>query len=208
MRSWMNSRRTAENSLDYLRNWKSRTGNKILGYFCTNTPEEIIHAAGLLPGPDLELPHKHLSGRPASPELQLLARSKQPGSRPAGRPKLPGRDGLSRTPAIPFSASRISGRKTSVSLSTGMSFSPSSCTRRAPAPICFRSSPAFARGSKHSSAVRSADREPQKFHFSLQPKPGPPEGALPPPPGGSGSFYRLANPGHRSMRRLHAQGGV
>lgn len=40
---------TAENSLDYLRNWKSRTGNKILGYFCTNTPEEIIHAAGLLP---------------------------------------------------------------------------------------------------------------------------------------------------------------
>ncbi len=40
---------TAANSLDYLREWKSRTGNKILGYFCTNTPEEIIHAAGFLP---------------------------------------------------------------------------------------------------------------------------------------------------------------
>ena len=39
----------AANSLDYLRNWKSRTGNRILGYFCTNTPEEIIHAAGFLP---------------------------------------------------------------------------------------------------------------------------------------------------------------
>jgi len=40
---------TAANSLDYLRDWKSRTGKKILGYFCTNTPEEIIHAAGFLP---------------------------------------------------------------------------------------------------------------------------------------------------------------
>jgi benzoyl-CoA reductase subunit C len=42
-------RETADNSADYLRNWKSRTGKRILGYFCTNTPEEIIHAAGLLP---------------------------------------------------------------------------------------------------------------------------------------------------------------
>lgn len=40
---------TAANSPDYLRSWKARTGKKILGYFCTNTPEEIIHAAGLLP---------------------------------------------------------------------------------------------------------------------------------------------------------------
>ena len=40
---------TAANSLDYLQHWKSRTGRKILGYFCTNTPEEIIHAAGFLP---------------------------------------------------------------------------------------------------------------------------------------------------------------
>lgn len=40
---------TAANSPDFLRTWKARTGKKILGYFCTNTPEEIIHAAGLLP---------------------------------------------------------------------------------------------------------------------------------------------------------------
>lgn len=39
----------AANSLDYLRSWKSRTGKRILGYFCTNTPEELIHAAGFLP---------------------------------------------------------------------------------------------------------------------------------------------------------------
>ena len=33
----------------YLKNWKAKTGKKILGYFCTNTPEEMIQAAGLLP---------------------------------------------------------------------------------------------------------------------------------------------------------------
>jgi bzd-type benzoyl-CoA reductase N subunit len=33
----------------YLKNWRAGTGKKILGYFCTNTPEEMIHAAGLLP---------------------------------------------------------------------------------------------------------------------------------------------------------------
>ncbi len=32
-----------------LKKWKARTGQKILGYFCTNTPEEIIQAAGVLP---------------------------------------------------------------------------------------------------------------------------------------------------------------
>jgi benzoyl-CoA reductase subunit C len=40
---------TAAHSLEYLRQWKSRTGGKILGCFCTNTPEELIHAAGFLP---------------------------------------------------------------------------------------------------------------------------------------------------------------
>ena len=39
----------AESPFSYLRNWKLRSGKKILGYFCTNTPEEIIQAAGLLP---------------------------------------------------------------------------------------------------------------------------------------------------------------
>jgi benzoyl-CoA reductase subunit C len=33
----------------FLRNWKAKTGQKIIGYFCTNTPEEMIQAAGLLP---------------------------------------------------------------------------------------------------------------------------------------------------------------
>ncbi len=33
----------------YLKNWKAKTGKKILGYFCTNTPEEMIQAAGFLP---------------------------------------------------------------------------------------------------------------------------------------------------------------
>jgi len=39
----------AANSLGYLHNWKERSGGKILGYFCTYTPEEIIHAVGFLP---------------------------------------------------------------------------------------------------------------------------------------------------------------
>jgi len=33
----------------YLKKWKTKTGRKILGYFCTNTPEEMIQAAGFLP---------------------------------------------------------------------------------------------------------------------------------------------------------------
>ncbi len=33
----------------YLKKWKAKTGKKILGYFCTNTPEEMIQAAGFLP---------------------------------------------------------------------------------------------------------------------------------------------------------------
>jgi len=42
-------REIAEAPFSYLRNWKTRTGKKILGYFCANTPEEIIQAASLLP---------------------------------------------------------------------------------------------------------------------------------------------------------------
>ncbi len=34
---------------DYARNWKSRTGGKVIGYFCNYVPEEIITAAGMLP---------------------------------------------------------------------------------------------------------------------------------------------------------------
>lgn len=39
----------AEAPYDYLRDWKRKNGKRILGYFCTNTPEEMIQAAGLLP---------------------------------------------------------------------------------------------------------------------------------------------------------------
>jgi benzoyl-CoA reductase subunit C len=42
-------RELAADSSSYLKSWKSRTGRKILGYFCTNTPEEMIQAAGFLP---------------------------------------------------------------------------------------------------------------------------------------------------------------
>ena len=34
---------------DYARAWKERTGGKVLGYFCTYVPEEILYAAGVLP---------------------------------------------------------------------------------------------------------------------------------------------------------------
>jgi len=31
------------------REWKQRTGNKVIGVFCCNVPEELIYAAGMLP---------------------------------------------------------------------------------------------------------------------------------------------------------------
>jgi len=34
---------------DYARAWKERTGGKVLGYFCTYVPEEILYAADVLP---------------------------------------------------------------------------------------------------------------------------------------------------------------
>jgi len=38
-----------ENRHQYAREWKARTGGKVLGYFCTYVPEEIVYAAGVLP---------------------------------------------------------------------------------------------------------------------------------------------------------------
>ncbi|MGD2216082.1 MAG: benzoyl-CoA reductase, bzd-type, subunit N [Gemmatimonadales bacterium] len=38
-----------QNRHDYAKAWKERTGGKVLGYFCTYVPEEILHAAGVLP---------------------------------------------------------------------------------------------------------------------------------------------------------------
>jgi benzoyl-CoA reductase subunit C len=37
------------NRADYARQWKQRTGGKVMGYFCTYAPEELMHAAGILP---------------------------------------------------------------------------------------------------------------------------------------------------------------
>jgi benzoyl-CoA reductase subunit C len=33
----------------YAKDWKARTGGKVLGYFCTYVPEEILYAADVLP---------------------------------------------------------------------------------------------------------------------------------------------------------------
>jgi len=34
---------------EYAKEWKKRVGGKVIGYFCTYTPEEILYAADLLP---------------------------------------------------------------------------------------------------------------------------------------------------------------
>ncbi len=34
---------------DYAKEWKARTGGKVIGYFCTYVPEEILYAADVLP---------------------------------------------------------------------------------------------------------------------------------------------------------------
>lgn len=34
---------------EYAKEWKARTGGKVLGYFCTYVPEELLYAAGILP---------------------------------------------------------------------------------------------------------------------------------------------------------------
>lgn len=42
-------RRVAQNPYAYLQEWQAKTGARLIGYFCLNTPEELIHAAGFLP---------------------------------------------------------------------------------------------------------------------------------------------------------------
>ena len=39
----------SDNRHDYAREWKKKTGGKVLGYFCTYLPEEILYAADVLP---------------------------------------------------------------------------------------------------------------------------------------------------------------
>jgi benzoyl-CoA reductase subunit C len=38
-----------EHRHEYATDWQKRTGGKVLGYFCTYAPEEIMYAAGILP---------------------------------------------------------------------------------------------------------------------------------------------------------------
>jgi len=38
-----------ENRHEYAKEWKKRTGGKVMGFFCTYAPEELMHAAGILP---------------------------------------------------------------------------------------------------------------------------------------------------------------
>jgi benzoyl-CoA reductase subunit C len=38
-----------QNRHDYAKHWKKKTGGKVLGYFCTYVPEEILYGAGVLP---------------------------------------------------------------------------------------------------------------------------------------------------------------
>lgn len=38
-----------DNRHEYAKKWKERTGEKVIGYFCTYVPEEILYAAGVLP---------------------------------------------------------------------------------------------------------------------------------------------------------------
>ncbi|MFZ3172407.1 MAG: benzoyl-CoA reductase, bzd-type, subunit N [Carboxydocellales bacterium] len=38
-----------DNRHEYAKQWQARTGGKVLGYFCTYAPEEVMYAAGVLP---------------------------------------------------------------------------------------------------------------------------------------------------------------
>ncbi len=38
-----------QNRHQYAKEWKARTGGKVIGYFCTYAPEELMYAAGILP---------------------------------------------------------------------------------------------------------------------------------------------------------------
>jgi len=38
-----------ENRHQFARDWKVNSGKKVIGYFCTYVPEELIYAADILP---------------------------------------------------------------------------------------------------------------------------------------------------------------
>ena len=43
LRDWERNRH------EYAKDWQKRTGGKVMGYFCTYAPEEVLYAAGVLP---------------------------------------------------------------------------------------------------------------------------------------------------------------
>ncbi|MEK7848490.1 MAG: 2-hydroxyacyl-CoA dehydratase, partial [Chloroflexota bacterium] len=42
-------RNTVDHRHEYAREWKARTGGRVVGYMCTYVPEEVLYAAGCLP---------------------------------------------------------------------------------------------------------------------------------------------------------------
>lgn len=60
-----NFQQVYERRHEYAKEWKERTGGKVVGYFCTYVPEEILYAGGILPvrilgghePPNLATPH-------------------------------------------------------------------------------------------------------------------------------------------------------
>ncbi len=42
-------RKVLANPHEYAKDWKARTGGKVVGYLCPNLPEEVAYAAGVLP---------------------------------------------------------------------------------------------------------------------------------------------------------------
>ncbi|MBI4296029.1 MAG: 2-hydroxyacyl-CoA dehydratase [Chloroflexi bacterium] len=42
-------REVLQNHHQYARDWRAKTGGKVIGYFCPYLPEEIVYAAGVLP---------------------------------------------------------------------------------------------------------------------------------------------------------------
>ncbi|MDO8635519.1 MAG: 2-hydroxyacyl-CoA dehydratase family protein, partial [Dehalococcoidia bacterium] len=44
-----NFHQVVKNRHRYAKEWKTRTGGKVVGCFCSYVPEEILYAAGILP---------------------------------------------------------------------------------------------------------------------------------------------------------------
>ena len=44
-----NLKEKADHPHEYAKEWKEKTGGKVIGYFCTYAPEEVMYAAGILP---------------------------------------------------------------------------------------------------------------------------------------------------------------